>query len=50
MGGPFLVVRIISWKNVEPSVRLQSLDAQRFLVAHDKGTVVQLRDAGVELA
>ena len=50
MGGPFLAIRIISWKNVEPSVRLQRLDARRLLVVHDEGTVVQLRDAGVELA
>lgn len=31
-------------------LRLQCLDARRLLVVHDEGAVVQLRDAGVELA
>lgn len=35
---------------VAPACRLQSLDARRFLVVHDKGPVIKLRDAGVELA
>ena len=36
--------------DVRETRSLQSLDARCFLVVHDEGAVVQLRDAGVELA
>lgn len=35
---------------VRTACGLQSPDARHFLVVHDKGAVVKLRDAGVELA
>lgn len=40
------LLRVSNWL----SRWLQCLDARRFLVVHDEGAVLQLCDAGVELA